>query len=181
MFASKCGKGAAELIEPGRRWSPGEKSQQDGKKKMAAWSWQSHAYLTCNFNHLTSFDHLVIFTASTQDIRDIGWLVSLELDSCKMHQNGNFPPKSVQECKKARIMSRFCPGLFSRPIAQQMYESHWGAFVPGHSVIRGPNMWWNSNPCWCKEMRETWNQFVYLNGGKIFNWAKGWSCSICLV
>ena len=99
MFASKCGKGAAELIEPGDGDRP-EKNHNRMEKKMAAWSWQSHADLTCNFNHLTSFDHFVIFTASMQDIRDIGWLVSLKLDSCKMHQNAIFHPN---QCKNARM------------------------------------------------------------------------------
>ena len=111
MFASKCGKGAAELIEPGDGDRP-EKNHNRMEKKMAAWSWQSHADLTCNFNHLTSFDHLVIFTASTQDIRDIGWLVSLELDSCKMHQNAIFHPN---QCKNARMQESwvgFAPVFF---------------------------------------------------------------------
>ena len=111
MFASKCGKGAAELIQSGDGDRP-EKNHNRMEKKMAAWSWQSHADLTCDLNHLTSFDHLVIFTASTQDIRDIGRFVSLELDSCKMHQNAIFHPNQCKNARMQELWVGFAPFSF---------------------------------------------------------------------
>ncbi len=101
--------GGISIDSTQRRWSPRNKN---GWLKLAE---------SCRLNmRFQVFD--IIWPSRhlhSIDVRDMGWFVSLKLDNCEMHQNATF---HQNQCKNARIMSRFCLVFFLDHIEELLFQ-----------------------------------------------------------